>query len=49
MKKQILQKWERIINPYGELEGFICTCGHQSNTASNYCPSCGVRMEDSIL
>ena len=36
--------WERIENPYGELEGFICECGSQSQCASNYCPNCGKKM-----
>jgi len=36
--------WERIENPYGELEGFICECGHQSDSASNYCSNCGRKM-----
>jgi hypothetical protein len=41
-------QWERIINPYGKLEGFICQCGHQSQSASNFCPNCGASM-DSIV
>lgn len=36
--------WERIVNPYGELEGFICECGHQSICAHSYCPRCGAKM-----
>lgn len=36
--------WERIENPYGELEGFICECGRQSDSASNYCSNCGRKM-----
>lgn len=38
-------KWERIINAYGELEGFMCECGCQSASAPNFCPSCGARMD----
>ena len=38
-------RWERMVNPYGELEGFICECGHQDSCASNYCPSCGAKMD----
>lgn len=45
LEKQIPEKWERMINPYGELEGFFCTCGCQSNTASNYCPNCGQKLD----
>lgn len=36
--------WERMENAYGELEGFICRCGRQSNEASKYCPNCGRKM-----
>ena len=36
--------WERMENPYGELEGFMCVCGHQSNAASPYCSQCGRKM-----
>jgi hypothetical protein len=34
-------EWERMINPYGELEGFMCECGHQSQSATNFCSNCG--------
>lgn len=36
--------WERIENAYGELEGFICGCGHQDQAATNYCSNCGRKM-----
>lgn len=36
--------WERMENPYGELEGFMCECGHQSQSASHYCSNCGRKM-----
>ena len=36
--------WERMINPFGELEGFMCECGHQSLAATNYCSNCGRKM-----
>jgi hypothetical protein len=39
-----IKKWERMINPYGELEGFICECGYSDTSASKYCPSCGSKM-----
>ena len=35
--------WEQVIDAYGRIEGFLCKCGHQSNSASNYCPNCGER------
>ena len=39
-------KWEPIINEYGELEGWICKrCGTETKQKSNYCPSCGSRMD----
>ena len=36
--------WERMINPYGELEGFICPCGHSSQSATKFCSTCGAIM-----
>jgi hypothetical protein len=36
--------WERMENPGGELEGFMCECRHQSNAASPYCSNCGRKM-----
>ena len=38
------RKWERMTNPYGALEGFLCPCGHSSDVAWDYCPKCGARM-----
>jgi len=40
--------WERMENPYGELEGFMCECGHQSVAATNYCSNCGRNMSGNI-
>lgn len=37
-------KWERMVNAYGEIEGFMCECGCQSVSAPNFCPSCGCDM-----
>lgn len=37
-------RWEVMRDPYGEIEGFLCSCGHESLSASNYCPECGARM-----
>lgn len=37
-------KWERMVNAYGEIEGFMCECGCQSASAPNFCPSCGCDM-----
>ena len=34
-------EWERITDPYGKLEGFLCKCGTQTYGASNFCPHCG--------
>ena len=42
-------RWERIINAYGELEGFMCKCGCQSGSAPSYCPSCGSRMVERVV
>lgn len=39
-------QWEPIINAYGELEGWICKrCGTETKQKSNYCPSCGAKMD----
>ena len=42
-------EWERIIDPCGELEGFLCKCGRQSYSADNFCPSCGMAMSDKAV
>lgn len=40
-------QWEPIINAYGELEGWICKrCGTETKQKSNYCPSCGAKMDE---
>ena len=36
---------EEIINPYGELEGWICKCGRESSAKENYCPNCDAKMD----
>ena len=41
--------WERIIDPYGKLEGFICKCGTQTYSASNFCPHCGGAKTDEAV
>lgn len=38
-------RWEVIRDPYGRVEGFLCECGHQSYSATKYCPNCGARMD----
>ena len=42
-------KWERITGPYGHLEGFLCKCGTQTYSASNFCPHCGGAMTDEAV
>lgn len=39
-------KWEPVVNADGELTEFICTCGCSSQSASNYCPDCGLKMDN---
>ena len=39
--------WEPIVNAHGELTEFICDCGCSSKSASNYCPNCGTKMDNS--
>jgi hypothetical protein len=36
--------WERMEDAYGELEGFMCERGHQSDAATHYCSNCGRKM-----
>ena len=42
-------EWERITDPYGKLEGFLCKCGTQTYSASKFCPSCGAPMTDEAV
>ena len=42
-------EWERITDPYGKLEGFLCKCGTQTYCASNFCPHCGGAMTDEAV
>ena len=42
-------EWEQMIDPYGRLEGFLCRCGSQSYSADNFCPSCGMAMNDEAV
>lgn len=43
------KKWEPIVDAYGELKEFICDCGRGSSGASNYCPDCGTKMDNSDI
>lgn len=39
-------EWESIINAYRKLEGWICKCcGTETKQKSNYCPTCGAKMD----
>ena len=42
-------EWERITDPYGKLEGFLCKCGTQTYGASNFCPNCGAAQTDEAV
>lgn len=41
--------WEPVVNANGELTEFICSCGCSSQSASNYCPDCGTKMDNSNI
>ena len=49
MEKVWRGEWERITDPYGKLEGFLCKCGTQTYSASNFCPNCGGAMTDEAV
>lgn len=38
-------RWEPIIDPYGNIEGWLCKCGRESKEMCNYCPNCGAKMD----
>lgn len=42
-------EWERITDPYGKVEDFLCKCGTQTYSASNFCPRCGAPMTDEAV
>lgn len=43
-EKRNAREWERMVDAYGTLEGWLCPCGFSSAVAWNYCPSCGSEM-----
>ncbi|RDU23413.1 hypothetical protein [Anaerosacchariphilus polymeriproducens] len=44
-----VSKWEPVVDAYGDLKEFICSCGRGSKEASNYCPNCGTKMDNSNI
>lgn len=48
-KNKSMCKWGLNVDPYGDLKEFICDCGRSSESASNYCPSCGTKMDNSDI
>lgn len=42
-------EWERITDSYGKVEGFLCKCGTQTYSASNFCPRCGAPTTDEAV
>lgn len=42
-------RWESIRNAYGDVEGWICTCGREVKCKDNYCPNCGADMGSSRI
>lgn len=42
-------EWGRITDAYGKVEGFLCKCGTQTYSASNFCPDCGRPMTDEAV
>lgn len=37
-------EWEEIRDPYGKIEGWLCKCGNESKSKTNFCPNCGADM-----
>ena len=37
-------EWEEIRDPYGKIEGWLCKCGNESKSKTNFCPHCGADM-----
>ena len=44
-----LDEWEPIVNAHGELVEFVCGCGCSSQAASNYCPNCGAKKDNTDI
>ena len=49
MVERMRYPWERIIDAYGNTEGFLCECGHMDNSASNFCKYCGMPKTDEAV
>lgn len=47
--ERLIKKWQPIVNAFGELTEFLCDCGRGSQEASNYCPDCGAKMDNSTI
>ena len=37
-------EWEEIRDPYGKIEGWLCKCGSESKSKTDFCPHCGADM-----
>ena len=52
-REQVEKVWrgegERITDPYGRIGGFLCKCGKQTYSASNFCPNCGAAQTDEAV
>lgn len=46
---EVEKQWEPCIDAYGKLKEFICECGHGTTSASNYCPQCGAKMDNTDI
>lgn len=38
-------RWEKIKDPYGKIEGWLCKCGREVKIKEKYCPNCGAKMD----
>lgn len=41
-------EWEEIRDPYGKIEGWLCKCGSESKSKTDFCPHCGADMRGKV-
>ena len=41
-----IKMWEPVVDLQGNLTGVVCECGYNNREVSNYCPNCGIKMDN---